>query len=206
MKNENVALMKMARQSLEGKWSLAMGGFAVYFLFFALLQSIPKVGPIVWMFIAGPLEGGLAIFFLAISRKQEPKIEQLFQGFDNFGTLLGAYWLKILYVLLWSLLLIVPGIIASLSYSMTFFIIADDTSIGISEALRKSKAMMHGKKWKLFCFHWRFFGWFLLSLLLAGIGFLWLFPYMQVGLAKFYEDLRDEDLKKMDSSDLLSSK
>lgn len=103
---------------------------------------------------------------------------------------MGAYWLMILFVVLWSLLLIIPGIIAAFSYAMVFFIIADDSSIGVSEALKKSKVMMKGYKWKYFCLSWRFLGWAILSVLSCGIGFLWLFPYMQISFAKFYEDLK----------------
>lgn len=96
----------------------------------------------------------------------------------------------ILFIVLWSFLLIIPGIIAAYGYSLIFFILADEPSIGISEALKKSKAMMRGYKWKYFCLSFRFFGWVILSILSCGIGFLWLAPYMQVSFAKFYEDLK----------------
>lgn len=201
MKTENVDLMKMARQSLEGKWSLAIGGAVVYFLILALIQAIPKIGPLASLFITGPLMGGIAVFYLSISRKREAEIEQLFQGFNNFGTFLGVYWLMILYIFLWTLLLIVPGIIAALSYAMTFYIIADDDSIGISEALKKSRKMMDGNKWKYFCLGWRFFGWAILSVLSFGIGFLWLIPYMQVSFAKFYDDLRREQQQPVNETE-----
>ena len=184
--------MQSARQSLAGNWGLAMGGFVIYGLATIVLQVIPILGPIVCLFITGPLMGGLAIFFLAISRKQEAKIDQLFQGFNNFGKFLGAYWLMILFIFLWSLLLFIPGIIAAYGYSLIFFILADEPSIGISEALKKSKAMMMGNKWKYFCLSLRFFGWLILSVFSFGIGFLWLFPYIQVSFAKFYDDLKAE--------------
>jgi uncharacterized membrane protein len=72
---------------------------------------------------------------------------------------------------------------------MTFYILADDSSIGANEALDKSKEMMRGYKWKFFCLGLRFFGLGLLCLLTLGIGFLWLFPFMQVTMAKFYDDI-----------------
>ncbi len=190
MKTEdNKTLMRLARESLKGKWGLAIGGFFVYVLI-EMLVAIPGVGPVATIFIAGPMMGGLTIFALAISRNQEAKLDQLFQAFNRFGTYLGAYWLMVLYIILWSLLLIIPGIIAAYAYSLIFFILADEPSIGISEALKKSKAMMNGYKWKYFCLSFRFFGWVILSILTCGIGFLWLFPYMQVSFAKFYEDLK----------------
>jgi uncharacterized membrane protein len=92
------------------------------------------------------------------------------------------------------LLLIVPGIIAALSYSMTYFIIAENDSIGSLEAITKSKEMMRGNKWKLFCLCCRFLGWILLCILTIGIGFLWLYPYMMVSFAKFYDDIKRQEI------------
>jgi len=100
----------------------------------------------------------------------------------------------LIFILLWTLLLIVPGIIAAISYSMTFYIIADDNSIAAKEAIDKSKKMMDGYKWKFFCIGLRFFGLALLCVLTLGIGFLWLFPYIQVTVAKFYDDIKANSL------------
>lgn len=78
---------------------------------------------------------------------------------------------------------------------MTFFIIADDNSIDGFEALKKSKQMMKGYKWKYFCLNLRFLGWLVLCILSLGIGFLWLIPYVQVTNANFYEDIKDSALE-----------
>ena len=194
MKNENVVLMQMARESLKGKWGLAIGTLVVYFLIAVVLQIIPIVGPIASLIISGPFAIGLAVFSLSISRNQDAKLEQIFRGFNNFGTALGAYLLMILFILLWMLLLIIPGIIAAISYSMTFYILADDNSIGAMDAIDKSIKMMDGYKWKYFCLGLRFLGWALLCILTLGIGFLWLMPYMQVSMAKFYDDVKANSL------------
>ena len=194
MKTENVVLMQMARESLKGKWGLAIGTFVVYMLITVIIQKTPIIGPIASLIVSGPLALGLAIFSLSISRNQDAKLEQIFQGNENFGTALGAYLLMILFTLLWMLLLIIPGIIAAISYSMTFYILADDNSIGAMDAIEKSKRMMDGYKWKYFCLGLRFFGWALLCILTLGIGLLWLVPYMQVSMAKFYEDIKANSL------------
>jgi uncharacterized membrane protein len=194
MNTENVVLMQMARESLKGKWGLAIGTFVVYMLISVVLQVIPVVGTIAPLIISGPFALGLAVFSLSISRKQDAKLEQIFQGFNNFGTALGAYLLMILFTFLWMLLLIIPGIIAAISYSMTFYILADDNSIGAMDAINKSKKMMDGYKWKYFCLGLRFLGWALLCILTLGIGFLWLMPYMRVSMAKFYDDVKANSL------------
>ena len=100
---------------------------------------------------------GLAIFALSISRKQDARLSQIFEGFYKFGVGFGTYLLMGIFVILWSLLLIVPGIIAALSYSQTYYIISENDSIGPLEAIKKSKEIMHGNKWKLFCLGFRFF-------------------------------------------------
>lgn len=183
---ENVVLMRMAKESLRDKWGLAIGTFFVY----GLMMGGFQFTGVITLIIGGPLTLGLAIFSLAISRNQEARFEQLFKGFNNFGTALGAYILMVIFVLLWSILLIIPGIIAALSYAMTFYIIADEPSIQIMDAIDKSKKMMYGYKWKFFCLNLRFFGWGLLCILTLGIGFLWLLPYMEISFVKFYDDIK----------------
>jgi uncharacterized membrane protein len=189
MKTENKVLMQRARASLSGKWGLAVGTFFVYMLIVILVSKIPKVGGLATLLITGPLVLGMTIFSLSLSRNTGAKFEQMFEGFKKFGTALATYLLMLIFIILWSILLIVPGIIAALSYSQTFFILADDGSVGGREAIRRSKKMMDGYKWKYFCLQLRFLGWALLSILTLGIGFLWLLPYIQVSQAKFYDDL-----------------
>jgi uncharacterized membrane protein len=84
----------------------------------------------------------------------------------------------------------VAAIVASLAYAQTFYLIADEPTLGALEAVRKSKRMMAGSKGKLFCLNLRYFCWGLLCLLTCGIGFLFLGPYMGTGFAHFYDDLR----------------
>ena len=196
-KTENRTLMRQARESLRGSWILAVLTFLVYVLVLAIPQMIPKAGGLISLLITGPMWLGLCIFSLAISRKQGPQCEQIFFGFKRFGVSLGAYLLQTIFIILWAILLLIPGIIAALSYSMTFFIIAENDSIGPLEVIRESKKIMYGNKWKFFCLNLRFIGWGWLCILTLGIGFLWLSPYMLVSFAKFYDDL----IKKDESGD-----
>ena len=197
MTTKNVELMKMARESLKDKWGIAIATFLIYALIIGIVKGSAETYPfvnLILLLISGPLSLGIAKFTINISRNQEARIEQLFESFSNFGTSTGAYLLTVLFTLLWTLLLIIPGIIAALSYSMTFYIIADDDSIGAMDAIDKSKKMMYGHKWKYFRLLLRIFGLSLLCILTLGIGFLWLFPYAQVSTAKFYEDIKENQI------------
>ncbi len=199
METSNARLMKMAEESLNGRWGLAIGTFFVYLIIITSIQLSSQLFPfigLITILIIGPLTLGLAIFSLNISRDNNPQTDQLFAGFQNFGNSIVAYFLMGLFIVLWTLLLIIPGIIAALSYSMTFYIIADDDTIGPMEAIDKSKEMMDGYKWKYFRLNLRFFGWALLCILTLGIGFLWLIPYINVSVAHFYDDLKKNQNNK----------
>ncbi len=191
MKTDNIVLMRMARESLRGRWGLAIGTFLVYSLIMGAFGAIPKAS-IISLLIAGSMALGVAMFSLSISRGKEARLEQIFEGFQLFGKALVTYLLMILFVVLWLLLLIIPGIIAALSYSMTFYILADDNSLQPRQALDRSKQMMDGYKWKLFYLCLRFFLLALLCILTLGIGFLWLIPYANIASAKFYDDIKEK--------------
>ena len=190
MVKENKELMAEARESLSGNWGLAIATFLVYGIIISIFQVIPTVGSVLALFIAGPVLVGVSMFSLSLSRGESARLEQIFEGFKNYGTVLGAYLLMVLFIFLWMLLLIIPGIIAAIAYSQTFYILAEDDAISSMDALKKSKEMMDGYKWKYFCLGLRFIGWALLCILTLGIGFLWLSPYIQISYAKFYEDIK----------------
>ena len=190
MVKENTELMAEARESLSGNWGLAIATFLVYGIIISIFQVIPTVGSVLALFIAGPMLVGVSMFSLSLSRGESARLEQIFEGFKNYGTVLGAYLLMVLFIFLWMLLLIIPGIIAAIAYSQTFYILAEDDAISSMDALKKSKEMMDGYKWKYFCLGLRFIGWALLCILTLGIGFLWLSPYIQISYAKFYEDIK----------------
>lgn len=188
----NEVLMSRARESLQGKWGLGIGVTAFWFLLSALVSAIAgDAGSLAQLLVAGAIALGMADFYLHIARGRDATFGKVFEGFKRFGTALAAYLLMLLFILLWALLLIVPGILAALSYSMTWYVLADDPALGPFEAMNRSKALMNGHRWKLVCLGFRFLGWFLLSVLTLGIGLLWFCPYLQTATAHFYEDVKN---------------
>ncbi|MCC8423501.1 DUF975 family protein [Mucilaginibacter sp. UR6-11] len=198
MATENADLLKAARESLKDKWGLAIGTFLVYTLIMCSFGAMQKVG-LASLLVAGPMALGAAIFSLTLSRGQDARLEQLFDGFKFFTNALITYLLTVLYVILWTLLLIVPGIIAALSYSMVFYILADNPTLKPQEILDQSKKMTDGYKWKLFYLCLHFFLLALLCVLTLGIGFLWLIPYVHITMAKFYDDLKNNQIPQRES-------
>ena len=190
MLTANRYIMASARDKLRGKWGIAVGVSFIYIVITLVLNIIPMLGWIAGMLVAGPLFLGATIFFLALARGQDVKTGQLFEGFSYFTDALLTYLLMCLFIFLWALLLFIPGIVAAFSYSMVFFIMADNKDINGLDAIKKSKAMMYGYKWKFFCLCCRFIGWTLLCILTLGIGFLWLMPYGSTSMAIFFDDIR----------------
>ena len=90
---------------------------------------------------------------------------------------------------LWSLLFVIPGIVAGYSYAMTGYILAEHPELTASEAIEQSKQMMSGNRFRLFCLQFSFIGWDLLCALTLGIGNLWLRPYKQAAEAAFYREV-----------------
>ena len=200
----NQALMTQALKSLIGKWGIAIGAWLVFFILTDFQVGWEwqgddggdyKVGlKIIGLIIGGPLSLGYTTLILLISRNQKPDFAILFGGFKRFGISFAAYLLRFIFIILWTLLLIIPGIIACLRYSQTFYILSEDKKIGSLEAISKSKEMMVGNKWKLFCLYCRFIGWFILCIVTLGFAGLYVGPYISQSCANFYNDLINDNL------------
>lgn len=113
----------------------------------------------------------------------------------GFGRYLHNVWgmlLMSIFVMLWSLLLLIPGIIKAYAYRLTPYILVDNPELSANEAINLSRKMMKGHKFDLFCLELSFIGWILLGILTLGVGYLWLLPYMTTTLAGFYQDAKAE--------------
>lgn len=139
--------------------------------------------------IGGSVSIGHNRFCLKLVDGEEARFEDLFSGFDIFGNAFVLNLLITLKVIAWSLLFVIPGIIAAYRYSMATYILAENPNMQATEAIERSKALMDGRKGDLFCLDLSFIGWALLAVLTAGIGNLWLMPYMTVSRAAFYRSL-----------------
>ena len=140
-----------------------------------------------------PLAWGFYAFFLRLIRQEDTSYGRLFDGFSQYTRILWAELLKGIYILLWTLLLFVPGIIKNYSYAMTEFILKDNPEMNGEQAICESMRLMEGHKMQLFLLDLSMMGWLLLSILTLGIGLLFLYPYIYTAHAHFYEDLKNEN-------------
>ena len=141
----------------------------VYSTVYNSLPTYSALSGVYTALVSGPFFLGLTLFFLAMFRRQIVAEGDIFLGFERFGKALGLMLFQSLFILLWTLLFIVPGIIASIRYSQAFFILADDPNKGIRQCMDESKMMMKGNKAKYFCLTLSFIGWLILAALPAGI-------------------------------------
>ena len=144
---------------------------------------------IVQLIIGGTVQLGYCRFLLNLHDWQSASIRDIFSQFHRFADGFCLAFLRALFVSLWTLLLVIPGIVAAYRYAMAPFILAEHPEMRASEAITASKYMMSGSKMELFFLDLSFIGWALLSALTLGIGLLWLNPYHNMTHAAFYRRL-----------------
>jgi len=188
----NYELRQMSRNQLRGQWGTAILLHLIFAVVGYLTYLLPEFTAfIVNLIITGPLTLGLMACFINLVRGDSFRFEKLFDGFSNFQAALITHLLALLFIFLWTLLLVIPGIIAAYRYSQVFYILNDNPDMAASDVLKESKRMMMGYKGKLFMLHLSFLGWAILSAITFGIGFLWLLPYIQTSMANFYQNLKE---------------
>ena len=173
-------LRARARVSLGGnifkpQWLYAL---LTYFIMVALngFVSSTGIGSIAVFILSGPVNVGLAIYFLNLNRKENSheNIVSIFDGFKiGFAENLVTGLLVSIFTILWSLLFIIPGIVKTYSYAMAYYIRNDHSEYSATEAITKSREMMNGYKGKLFLLDLSFIGWYIIGALCCGVGTLW---------------------------------
>ena len=162
----------------------------IFLIIFGVIMVVAIIMSFVYMIIGGAVGIGYSNFNLDIVDGRKAKIGTIFNSFDQWKTGFVARLLCAIYTALWSMLFLIPGIIASYSYSMVHFVMAENPEMSANEAIRESKRLMQGNKWRFFCLQLSFLGWELLAIFFtAGIGLLWVVPYQQAAYAAFYRDI-----------------
>ena len=156
----------------------------------ALVLAI--VGFVFSILVSNPITVGLSNYFIK-NTESKPSFADAFAGFKvKYGRNVGTLLLSGIKVVLWSLLLVVPGIIKAFEYSIIPYILADDAEISTKDAFKKARAMMKGNKWRLFKLGFSFIGWLLLCVATLGIGTFFLTPYTEAATAEFYAELKNK--------------
>lgn len=187
-------LMQKARTLLAPHWVLSIGVCLVYGLAVAVPAELNSYGEMLSFLLAGPLQLGLCFFFLNLVRGEETRFELLFEGFKPLLTVLLSYAIIAALTIVGLILLIVPGIIVALGFSMTYYVIADDPEITFQVALEQSWKLTDGYKMELLVLNLRFIPWYLLGLLCLIVGIFAVIPWHNTTLALYYEHLKEQQL------------
>jgi len=201
-------LKEKAQNSLKGKYKDAIIMMVLmYVISFAIGAVVGLIGGILNLnesmmdlfssgasiVLSGLLMFGYTSYFLKISRNEEVTYNELFSKTHLLVPYILITLLTAVLVFCWSLLFVIPGIIAGISYSLVYFIALDNPELKTSEVLKKSKNMMNGHKLDYFILQLSFIGWAILGIFTLGILYLWLIPYMQVTIANFYNQLKEQN-------------
>ena len=179
--------------SLNSDLGALLVGSYIYIMIAALAMGA------IYLVLGSVINVGYAKFNLNLVDKLEGTFENLFAYFSYWKNMVVARLLRGIYTLLWSLLFVIPGIIASYSYAMTEYILAEHPEISAGEAINLSKQMMDGNRWRLFCLEISFIGWDILCAFTLGIGHLWLTPYRKAARAAFYREVSGTEKQNFES-------
>lgn len=189
----NSELRARARQQLGGNlfgstWLMALLVLLLNSVIVSAGAAAFYVGQII---LYGPLTFGASLVFLQLVRgKPDIDIGDLFKGFSaKFGDHLLLGLMQSIFISLWSMLFVIPGIVKSYSYSMAFYIKCDNPDMKWNDCITASRQLMDGHKGQLFCLDLSFIGWYLLGSLAFGVGTLWVAPYHEAARANFYASL-----------------
>ena len=184
------AKAQLGRNIFGGKWMMAV---LIMFLASLILSAASFVFGFGELIVGGPILFAVAAIFLKQARDNgNMDVGGLFQGFTkDFGTNFLIFLMQSIFICLWSLLFVIPGIIKSFAYSMAFYIKNDHPDYDWKKCIDESQRIMKGHKWEYFVLQLSFIGWIIVGSLAFGIGTLWVAPYMQATNTQFYEAIKD---------------
>ena len=155
-----------------------------------ILGTFGIIGVLLKIFVFNPLQVGCYRFFRKNAVDPTTGVGVIGEGFGSFGHVFLTLFLRDLFILLWSVLLVIPGVMKAYSYTMVPFIIKDNPKLTAGQVLARSRDMMRGNRMKLFVMDLSFFGWALLSAVTFGlVAVFWANPYYQCSKAALYLEL-----------------
>ncbi len=192
----------MVKENFKNFWTGYLIVFAVSFLLnfgINLIFANSMIGS-VFSLVAScfsmTLSVGFYSYLLKMIRKENFSRDDIFKYVNRVFPILSISLLAGIFCFLWSLLFIIPGIIAALGYSMVYLIYAENSELTPMDYLDKSKKMMNGYKLDYFVFNLSFVGWIFLSFLTLGILFIWTLPYISISQVVYYNELKKRENEK----------
>jgi len=155
-----------------------------------VIFTVGIVGSIVHALLANPIEVGGRRFFEKNANDPTTQFNTMFEGFQDYGRVLVTMLIRDVFILLWTLLLIIPGAMKAYSYRLVPYLVKDRPELSPMEVLAESEALMRGNRWQAFVMDLSFLGWLLLGVVTLNLGnIFWTNPYMNATDAALYQEL-----------------
>lgn len=182
-----------AREYRKRAWESLRNNYWMMLVGIIVVSAIVAFANVVSIVIVGTLMVGLNIYFINANAGKEADVIDIFEPFkDQFTNTLVTYIIKHVFLILWSFLFVIPGIVKSYSYFLVEYLLVYDKELKGQDAITKSRELMDGNKGRLFLIHLSFIGWIILGVLTLGIGLIFLTPYIKMTEVQFALDLLKE--------------
>lgn len=190
-----ISLKNQAKSIIKGKYINISLIMLAGVLLLALIDLIPIIGVVAGFLLTGPLLFSISyITYKVATEKTIPKFQDLFFGFrqENFTRAFEGYIRYAIFVFLWSMLFVIPGIVKAISYSQMSFLMIENPDMTAGEAQKKSMEITKGRKMDLFVLSLSFIPWQILVALTMGIAAFFVVPYVNVTFALYYLSIRKD--------------
>jgi uncharacterized membrane protein len=204
-----IEILSYTHRLLKNQWGLAIGTSVAYGLIAVVLNLVGSSlsGPTIEALIPGLMPDyldlnlfgvlwtgafsfGYARFVLKLVRQAEPEFEDLFSGFQHWAKVTWASIVYFVRVLLWLLLLVIPGLIKFVAYSQLWYVLQDEPQRSAREALKRSEELMNGHKWEYVALILWCTMLVLASIFTLFIGLFWFMPWIAAAQAQFYQEVK----------------
>ena len=188
-------IKRQAKDRFMRQYGVFVGACVLYVLFSSIAGTITM--GLGFFFFMPPLIVGYAYFSLRVYHGEKVDIADMFSGFSDYWRNVGGILFMYVFIFLWSLLFIIPGIIKSLAYFMAPYILAESKSVPSDQAIKLSMRMTQGYKGEIFVMALSFIGWGILTAMTFGLlGILYTGPYISTSFAGLYDELKQNALQK----------
>ncbi len=167
---------------------------AAAYIVFAKALKIEALGGMAMILLTAPFSISITMIYLRLADGIRPEISNTFDGFSIFGKSVLLVVLIEIFVTLWSLLFIVPGIIKAYSYSLAPYILAENPEMNANDAIKESKRLMNGHKMDFFVLQLSFIPWILLVCVTFGFASIYVSPYINATYVNFYNSIKEQPL------------
>ncbi len=179
-------------ESLE---NINIGGVAGVFVMsiLSIILLVAAIFSLLHFIIGGATQLGYAAFNLDVVDGVPTSASVLFSQYNRLKDGFVMRLMTNIFIALWSLLFVIPGLMKTYSYKMAPYILVENPQMTGMEAITASKNMMYGHRWELFCLLFSFIGWDILSVFTLGLLQLWIHPYKEAAVAVFYRNLKSQN-------------